>query len=90
MSRGMAFTFLRDNFYLDFLPLTVGEDGVIRGPAGEGRVSAVARADVAGVAAAVLLDPESPTSRDLRPDRPGVAHPGRGRRHHRRGDRAAR
>ncbi len=58
-SRGTAFTFLRDNFYLDFLPLTVGEDGVIRGPAGEGRVSAVARADVARVAAAVLLDPES-------------------------------
>ncbi|MFL6081035.1 MAG: SDR family oxidoreductase [Ornithinibacter sp.] len=57
-SRGMAFTFLRDNFYLDFLPLTVGDDGVIRGPAGEGRVSAVARADVAGVALAVLLDPE--------------------------------
>ena len=58
-SRGTAFTFLRDNFYLDFLPLTVGEDGVIRGPAGTGRVSAVARADVARVAAAVLLDPES-------------------------------
>jgi uncharacterized protein YbjT (DUF2867 family) len=58
-SRGTAFTFLRDNFYLDFLPLTVGEDGVIRGPAGEGRVSAVARADIARVAAAVLLDPES-------------------------------
>ncbi len=58
-SRGTAFTFLRDNFYLDFLPLTVGEDGVIRGPAGEGRVSAVARADVARVAAAVLLDPDS-------------------------------
>jgi uncharacterized protein YbjT (DUF2867 family) len=58
-SRGTAFTFLRDNFYLDFLPLMVGEDGVIRGPAGEGRVSAVSRADIARVAAAVLLDPES-------------------------------
>lgn len=58
-SRGMSFTFLRDNFYLDFLPLTVGDDGVIRGPAGEGRVSAVARADVARVAVSVLLDPES-------------------------------
>ena len=34
---GMAFTFLRDNFYLDFLPEMVGEDGVIRGPAGDGR-----------------------------------------------------
>lgn len=58
-SSGTAFTFLRDNFYLDFLPLMVGEDGVIRGPAGEGRVSAVARADIARVVVAVLLDPES-------------------------------
>ncbi len=58
-SQGAAFTFLRDNFYLDFLPATVGEDGVIRGPAGDGRVSAVSRADIARVAVAVLLDPES-------------------------------
>jgi NAD(P)H dehydrogenase (quinone) len=58
-SSGMEFTFLRDNFYLDFLPLMAGEDGVIRGPAGQGRVSAVARADIARVALAVLLDPES-------------------------------
>lgn len=56
-ARGLACTFLRDNFYLDFLPLTVGDDGVIRGPAGEGRVSAVARADVAEVATQVLRDP---------------------------------
>ncbi len=34
---GMDFTFLRDNFYLDFLPLLAGEDGVIRGPAGDWR-----------------------------------------------------
>jgi uncharacterized protein YbjT (DUF2867 family) len=54
---GMRFTFLRDNFYADFLPMMVGQDGVIRGPAGEGRLSAVARADVARVAVAVLLDP---------------------------------
>jgi len=53
----MEFTFLRDNFYLDFLPTTVGDDDVIRGPAGEGRVAAVARADVARVAVEVLLDP---------------------------------
>lgn len=53
----MAYTFLRDSFYLDFLPDVVGEDGVIRGPAGNGRVGAVARADVARVAAAVLADP---------------------------------
>jgi NAD(P)H dehydrogenase (quinone) len=56
---GMRHTFLRDNFHLDILPLMVGEDGVIRGPAGRGRVAAVARADVARVAAAVLTDPGS-------------------------------
>jgi uncharacterized protein YbjT (DUF2867 family) len=54
---GMGFTFLRDNFYLDFLPDLVGEDGVIRGPAGTGRVAAVTRDDVAASAVAVLLAP---------------------------------
>lgn len=56
-SSGMAFTFLRDNLYADFLPALVGEDGVIRGPAGDGRVAAVAQDDIADAAAAVLLDP---------------------------------
>jgi uncharacterized protein YbjT (DUF2867 family) len=32
---GMAFTFLRDSLYLDFLPALAGPDGVIRGPAGD-------------------------------------------------------
>ncbi|MFL6186131.1 MAG: SDR family oxidoreductase [Actinomycetes bacterium] len=52
---GLRFTMLRDNLYLDFLPLMVGADGVIRGPAADGRVAAVARDDIADVAAAVLL-----------------------------------
>ena len=51
---GIAFTFLRDSLYQDYLPFMTGEDGVIRGPAGEGRLSAVARDDVAEVAAQVL------------------------------------
>ncbi|MBF4606554.1 SDR family oxidoreductase [Curtobacterium sp. VKM Ac-1393] len=55
---GMAFTFLRDSFYLDFVEDLVGEDGVIRGPAGDGAMAAVARADVARVATAVLHDPD--------------------------------
>jgi uncharacterized protein YbjT (DUF2867 family) len=55
---GLRFTLLRDNFYADFLPDLVGEDGVIRGPAGSGRVAAVARADVARVAVAALTAPE--------------------------------
>lgn len=54
---GMDFTFLRDNFYLDFLPLMAGEDGVIRGPAGGGVFSGVTREDVARSAHAVLRDP---------------------------------
>lgn len=55
---GMAFTILRDNFYADVLPLFADRDGVLRGPAGQGRVAAVGRRDVAEVAVAVLRDPE--------------------------------
>lgn len=51
---GMAFTFLRNNFYLDFLPTLAGEDGVIRGPARDGVMAAVAREDIARSAVAVL------------------------------------
>ncbi|OLB76004.1 MAG: NAD(P)-dependent oxidoreductase [Actinobacteria bacterium 13_2_20CM_2_71_6] len=54
---GVRFTFLRDNIYADFMPYLVGEDRVIRGPAGDGRVAAVAQADIAEVAAAVLREP---------------------------------
>lgn len=54
---GINYTFLRDNFYLDFLPLLVGKDGVIRGPAGNGVMAAVARVDIARSAADVLRDP---------------------------------
>jgi uncharacterized protein YbjT (DUF2867 family) len=54
---GVDFTFLRDNLYLDVFPDIVGQDDVIRGPAGDGRVSAVARDDVAAVATRVLVDP---------------------------------
>ena len=60
---GMVWTFLRDNFYADFMPMLVGEDGVIRGPAGAGRAAIVARTDVARVAAAVLADPSAHAGR---------------------------
>lgn len=56
-STGVAATFLRMSLYLDFLPAMVS-DGAIRGPAGDGRVGAVLRDDVAAVAAAVLRAPE--------------------------------
>jgi NAD(P)H dehydrogenase (quinone) len=51
---GIAFTFLRDNLYADFLPMMAGDDGVIRGPAGDGRAALVAQDDIAAAAAAVL------------------------------------
>jgi uncharacterized protein YbjT (DUF2867 family) len=53
---GLRFTFLRDCLYHDAIAHFVGADGVIRGPAGDGRVAAVAHDDVADVATAVLLD----------------------------------
>ncbi len=43
----MAFTFLRDTLYTDFLPLFVDDDGVLRGPAADGAAASVTRADVA-------------------------------------------
>ncbi|GMA32957.1 NAD(P)-dependent oxidoreductase [Litorihabitans aurantiacus] len=60
---GVAHTFLRDSFYLDLLPEFADESGAIRGPAGAGRVGAVARADVARAAAAVLVDPDAHAGR---------------------------
>lgn len=54
---GMEYTFLRNNLYADLAPYLGGETGVIRGPAGSGRLAPVARADIADVAAAVLRDP---------------------------------
>ena len=56
LDAGMALTALRDSLYADWAPLFVGADGVIRGPAGNGTVAWVARADVARLAVAVLLD----------------------------------
>jgi uncharacterized protein YbjT (DUF2867 family) len=53
---GLAFTFLRDSLYADVLPYFVGADGVIRGPAGDGRGSFVTRDDIADAAVTVLLD----------------------------------
>ncbi|MBU2662742.1 SDR family oxidoreductase [Actinoplanes bogorensis] len=54
---GPAFTFLRDNLYADFLPMMVGDDGVIRGPAGSGRAAVVAQDDIADALVAVLREP---------------------------------
>ncbi|MCX4743610.1 SDR family oxidoreductase [Streptomyces antibioticus] len=57
-ARGPAYTFLRDNLYADFVPHFVGEDGVIRGPAGQGRAAFVAQDDIADAAVTVLTRPD--------------------------------
>jgi NAD(P)H dehydrogenase (quinone) len=55
---GLEFTFLRDNLYADLLPLMVGDDGVLRGPAGDGRVSFVTQDDIADAAVGVISGPQ--------------------------------
>ncbi|GID26217.1 SDR family oxidoreductase [Paractinoplanes brasiliensis] len=60
---GPAFTFLRDNLYADFLPFLVGDDGVIRGPVGDGRAAVVAQDDIADAITAVLQAPEAHAGR---------------------------
>jgi NAD(P)H dehydrogenase (quinone) len=52
---GLRYTFLRDNLYADQFMVFAGAEGVLLGPGGNGRVSAVARCDVVDVATAVLL-----------------------------------
>ena len=51
---GVSFAFLRSGLYADFVPNLFGADGVVRGPAGDGRAAYVTRDDVAEVAAIVL------------------------------------
>jgi NAD(P)H dehydrogenase (quinone) len=51
---GVPFTFPRMSLYMDFVPRMVGADGVIRGPADEGRAGIVSRADVADLAVTLL------------------------------------
>jgi NAD(P)H dehydrogenase (quinone) len=60
---GLAFTFLRNSLYADFLPFLIGDDGVIRGPAGDGRAAVVTQDDIADAAVAVLRDPAAHTGR---------------------------
>ncbi|WP_019805888.1 SDR family oxidoreductase [Streptococcus mutans] len=56
--RGFTYTFLCDNFYLDFFLDLCLNNGEIRGPAGNGKVSAVARQDVSEVATTILAKPD--------------------------------
>jgi len=54
---GISLTSMRNAMYADVAPQFVGTDGVIRAPAGHGRVAWVARADVARLAAVLLVEP---------------------------------
>jgi uncharacterized protein YbjT (DUF2867 family) len=60
---GIAWTFPRMNLYMDFIPAFAGDDGVIRGPAGEGRVAAILRDDVAAACAEILTAPDEHRAR---------------------------
>ncbi|WP_328866631.1 NAD(P)H-binding protein [Streptomyces sp. NBC_00304] len=55
-----AWTILRNGLYAEFLAdiAAPGPDGTIAAPLGEGRLAAVARADLAAVAARVAAEPE--------------------------------
>lgn len=55
---GIPFVFLRDNLYTDFVPYFAGSDGVIRGPADDGRVGLVTRDDIAEAAVTALTTSE--------------------------------
>ena len=71
---GLGYTFLRSSFYADFVPYFTGDDGVIRAPAGDGRVSWISRDDIADTVVAALqtgeyvghaLENTGPTALDL-------------------------
>jgi NAD(P)H dehydrogenase (quinone) len=53
---GISLTSMRSSLYADVAPRFVGADGVIRAPAGHGRLAWVARADVARLAAVLLVE----------------------------------
>lgn len=50
--------FLRDNFYIDFFVDMARQYGEFKGPAANGKVSAVVRSDVTDVAVEILKNPE--------------------------------
>lgn len=54
---GVSFTSLRNSFYLDMFFQKFGPDGVMRGPAGDGKAAFTTREDTAQAAAAAALNP---------------------------------
>jgi len=53
---GLSVTALRNTMYADLVPYLVGDDDVLRGPGGDGRVAWVAREDIARLAVEALCD----------------------------------
>src|SRR5699024_676365 len=53
---GLSVTALRNTMYADLVPHLVGDDDVLRGPGGDGRIAWVARADIARLAVETLCD----------------------------------
>jgi NAD(P)H dehydrogenase (quinone) len=56
-TKDVAHCFPRMSMYMDFIPFFADAEGVIRGPAGQGRVGAILRDDLADVVATILRDP---------------------------------
>ena len=52
----MRYTFLRDNFYSEMMATIANADGIIAGPADDGRVACVSQRDVAQAAANIIAD----------------------------------
>jgi NAD(P)H dehydrogenase (quinone) len=74
---GVRYTFLRSSSYADFVPFMTGDDLVIRGPAGTGKVAWICRDDIASVAATVLLakdEHDGKTHDDTGPESMSLAH----------------
>ena len=55
----MSYTFLKNNLYMDFVPMFIGEDVIEQGtvyiPAGDGKMACVLRDDMAEASANILL-----------------------------------
>jgi len=54
---GIAYTILRDSFYLDLVPEMFGKARNMKGPGGNGKVAWVSREDAAACVSAVLQNP---------------------------------
>lgn len=56
---GLTYTILRDSFYMDLIPEMFGQERIMKGPGGKGKVAWVSREDVSQVIATVLNGPSS-------------------------------